>query len=80
MFKNKTILITGASRGLGASMAESFANQGASVVLLARDLNKLESVRKKLKNSSKHLSISVDLTDLTLIDTYRATTRSALLQ
>jgi len=68
MFKNKTILITGASRGLGASMAESFANQGASVVLLARDLNKLESVRKKLKNSSKHLSISIDLTDLTLID------------
>ena len=68
MFKNKTILITGASRGLGASMAESFANQGASVVLLARDLNKLESVRKKLKNSSKHLSISVDLTNLSLID------------
>ena len=40
MFKNKTILITGASRGLGAVLAESFAEQDGSVVLLARDFKK----------------------------------------
>ena len=69
MFKNKTILITGASRGLGAVLAESFAEQDGSVVLLARDFKKLESVRNKLKNKTKHLSISIDLTNLeTLAD------------
>ena len=34
--KDKTILISGASRGLGAAMAEKFAAEGASIALIAK--------------------------------------------
>ncbi len=34
--KNKTVMITGASRGIGAAAARTFAAAGANVVLLAR--------------------------------------------
>ena len=46
-FKDKTILITGASSGLGKAIAEEFYPLGAQVILCAR--NKDELI--KLKNS-----------------------------
>ncbi|MFM7744940.1 MAG: SDR family NAD(P)-dependent oxidoreductase, partial [Actinomycetota bacterium] len=41
-FKGKTVLITGASYGLGASFAEGFAKAGANLVLTARTTELLE--------------------------------------
>jgi len=41
----RTAVITGASRGLGKSMAEALSGAGAQVALVARDVEKLESVR-----------------------------------
>lgn len=42
--RNKTILITGASQGLGAEVAKACAQAGATVILLARSQKKLEAV------------------------------------
>lgn len=42
--KNKTILITGAGDGIGATAAKTFAQFGATVILLGRTIRKLESV------------------------------------
>lgn len=42
--ENKTILITGASQGLGAEVAKACAAAGATVVLIARSQKKLETV------------------------------------
>ena len=48
-FKNKVIVITGASSGIGEAAAEKFAKKGANIVLVARRKDKLEEVEKKLK-------------------------------
>jgi NAD(P)-dependent dehydrogenase (short-subunit alcohol dehydrogenase family) len=47
----KTAVITGASRGLGETMAVALAASGASIALLARDVQRLESVRGRIQSS-----------------------------
>lgn len=47
----KTILITGASDGIGRSAALSFAAHGATVVLVARNVEKLEKVYDEIEAS-----------------------------
>lgn len=44
MLKDKVAIITGASYGMGQTMAELFAEEGAAVVLTARGQEKLEQV------------------------------------
>lgn len=46
--KGKTVLITGASRGIGAEAARAFAAEGANVVLLARSRGSLEALAGKI--------------------------------
>ncbi|PCJ28490.1 MAG: YciK family oxidoreductase [SAR86 cluster bacterium] len=46
---DKTILITGASDGIGKACAKSFAEHGASLVLLGRTQSKLESVYDEIE-------------------------------
>ena len=43
-------LVTGASRGLGASIAKSFARAGAHVVLLARTIKALEAIDDEIRS------------------------------
>ena len=63
--KGKVAVITGASSGLGRQMALGFANQGASVVLLARRVDKLKEVAKEILNNYKVkvATIECDVTD-----------------
>ena len=48
-FKNKIILITGASSGIGKETAMEFAKLGANIILVARKKDKLEQVANELK-------------------------------
>ena len=48
-FKNKTILITGASSGIGKQTAIEFAKKGANLILVARRKEKLDLVAQELK-------------------------------
>lgn len=48
-FKNKVVLITGASSGIGKDAATEFAKKGANIVLVARTKDKLEQVAGELK-------------------------------
>jgi NAD(P)-dependent dehydrogenase (short-subunit alcohol dehydrogenase family) len=47
-FEGRVVVITGGSRGLGLVMARMLVNEGARVVLLARDLGELERAREEL--------------------------------
>lgn len=49
MFKNKTILITGASAGFGHAMAHTFAKEGANLILIARRKDRLDSIANQLQ-------------------------------
>ncbi|MCV0393261.1 MAG: SDR family oxidoreductase [Nitrosopumilus sp.] len=48
-FKNKNVLITGASSGIGKETAIEFAKLGANVILVARRKDKLEEIETQLK-------------------------------
>lgn len=48
--KNKTVLITGATGGIGACFARCFVKAGASVVLSGTRLPKLEALQKELES------------------------------
>ncbi len=47
--KNKVVIITGASSGIGEACAIEFANKGANVVIAARNMEKLNVVADKIK-------------------------------
>jgi len=62
-FKEKTVVITGASSGLGKQMSKAFAKEGANLVLLARRVERLEEMKQELeKNNIKVLPIKCDVT------------------
>ena len=56
-FKNKVVVITGASSGIGEAAAEQFAKRGANLVLVARSKEKLEQVAQKLSKYSTKTGI-----------------------
>jgi len=60
--KNKVVVITGASSGLGAETARHLAGQGAKVVLGARRLDRLESLATGLGLDARAV-LSTDVTD-----------------
>lgn len=63
MLKGKIAIITGASYGMGQTMAELFAEEGASVVLTARGEEKLNEVVARIcSRGGKAIGIVADTT------------------
>jgi NAD(P)-dependent dehydrogenase (short-subunit alcohol dehydrogenase family) len=61
--KGKRVLITGASKGIGAAAAEAFAEEGAHVRLAARNGDGMEALAKKLR-AEHGVEVSVHAVDL----------------
>ena len=59
-----TVLITGASSGIGAVYAERFAHRGHPLVLVARDKARLEALASRLRDETK-VDVDVLQADLT---------------
>ena len=47
--KDKNVVITGASSGIGRATAKSFARKGANIVIASRNLKKLEELKEELE-------------------------------
>lgn len=59
---NKTILVTGASSGIGRGIAIACASMGARVILTARNVERLQETKNLLEGDG-HIVIAADLTD-----------------
>lgn len=63
-FENKTVIITGASAGVGAACARAFANLKANLVLIARGEPALQTITNELSPRTKVLAVALDVGDL----------------
>lgn len=60
----RTVLITGASSGIGARFARIVAAEGAAVVIGARRVDRLEALRDSvIADGGKALAVAMDVTD-----------------
>ena len=71
--KNKAVVITGSSRGIGKGMAKRFAEFGAKLIISSRNLDACIKVEKEIVKSggeafSKECNISQKLQCEALID------------
>jgi 3-hydroxy acid dehydrogenase / malonic semialdehyde reductase len=62
--RGKTALVTGASAGIGKACAILLAEQGATVILVARRLTKLESVRQEIESLIPTADIHIEQCDI----------------
>lgn len=66
--EGKTILVTGASSGIGMASAIEFSKMGAKIVLSGRNLERLDKTRQLLSGEG-HISIPAEITDETELAT-----------
>jgi NAD(P)-dependent dehydrogenase (short-subunit alcohol dehydrogenase family) len=64
--QGKVVVITGASRGIGAATARVFADAGAQVVLLARSREKIAALADEIGRGA--LAIACDVADASAVD------------
>ena len=69
-FRDKTVLITGASSGIGEALARALAAEGARLILTARSKDKLEALRGELAPADV-TAIPADLCELSAIEKLR---------
>jgi len=71
--KQKTVLVTGASRGLGRAVAKAFLHAGANVIAMDNDARALQETRAALLTHSEHFSTAqIDARDETAVTDFIA--------
>ncbi|MEL7216371.1 MAG: SDR family oxidoreductase, partial [Pseudomonadota bacterium] len=65
-FDNQTVLITGASRGIGAETARAFAAEGARVTLAARSTGAIEALAAEIGGGAK--AVGCDVSDYAQVE------------
>ncbi len=67
--KSKTVVVTGASKGIGENLVHSFAEQGCNIILLSRDIKKIKKIANSINcNKSQNIQYySIDVSDETIV-------------
>lgn len=75
-FSNDIIWIIGASSGIGEALAQELSNQGATLILSARNEKKLNDLKEKI--GEKHQVIPLDVSDITQVEEAAQTALSSV--
>lgn len=81
-FEGKTVLITGASSGIGRALAKHLAGLGSNLILSSRSKDKLEEVSseiKKVKPSCKVATVDFDISQYTKVSEFIVSVKEKLL-
>lgn len=62
--KGKHVLITGGSKGIGFACAQLFAEEGARISLVSRNMDNLNAAQAKLKEQFPHVELAIYSADL----------------
>jgi len=74
IFKDKTVIITGGSEGVGAAAARLFAEAGANLMLVARNRKNLEAIAAELRDKSRVEIFPMDVADAdSCVDLFKKT-------
>lgn len=78
--QNKKVLVTGASSGIGAAIAKEFARLGASLILIARNRDRLEAVKAECLGigAPDVMTVEADITDYKAIDSFASSLEDKL--
>ncbi len=74
--KTKTILITGASAGIGRHVALAFARRGYDLALAARRLESLEALKAQIAEAHPAVRVEIAALDVTQLDSVTAVIQS----
>jgi NAD(P)-dependent dehydrogenase (short-subunit alcohol dehydrogenase family) len=74
LLADKVVIVTGASRGIGAAAARLFADEGASVVLAARDERALSALAAEITESGGQAhAVATDVVEVDAVERMVAT-------
>jgi NAD(P)-dependent dehydrogenase (short-subunit alcohol dehydrogenase family) len=77
--RNRTVVITGASAGVGRATARAFAREGARIALIARGRERLEAAKREVEAlGGKSLVLPLDVADAAAIEAAAAQTEEEL--
>lgn len=63
IFRDKTVIVTGGSEGVGAAAARLFAEAGANLMLVARNRKNLEALANELRDKTRVEIFPMDVSD-----------------
>jgi 3-oxoacyl-[acyl-carrier protein] reductase len=77
--KGRSVLVTGASKGIGFAIANTLATEGSSLAICAREQGLLDQAAERLRAlGGKVFSQSVDVTDAEALDNFVSASATAL--
>lgn len=76
MLKNKFAVITGGSDGIGLGIAEAFAQNGANLLLISRNEEKLQKAKEKIEKHN--VQVSTFTADLSVVSEVKAAAKEIL--